>query len=55
VPIPGTRRISRLKENLAAADLDLTADDLAEIKIAAAEIDLQGERYPEALERMTNL
>jgi aryl-alcohol dehydrogenase-like predicted oxidoreductase len=55
VPIPGTRRISRLEENLAAADLDLTAHDVAEIDTAAAEIDVQGERYPEALERMTNL
>jgi aryl-alcohol dehydrogenase-like predicted oxidoreductase len=55
VPIPGTRRVSRLEENLAAADLDLTADDLAEIETAAADIDIQGERYPEALERMTNL
>jgi len=52
VPIPGTRRLPRLEENLGAADLTLTADDLSEIDSAAAEITIQGERYPEAMQRM---
>jgi aryl-alcohol dehydrogenase-like predicted oxidoreductase len=54
-PIPGTRRLARLEENLAAADLDLTAEDLEQIETAAAKIDIQGARYPEHLERMTGL
>lgn len=52
VPIPGTRRIERLEENLGAADLELTADDLAEIDTAAAAIAVVGDRYPEAMQRM---
>jgi aryl-alcohol dehydrogenase-like predicted oxidoreductase len=51
VPIPGTRRLERLEENLAAADLKFTVDDLAEIDAAAAQITVQGNRYPDALER----
>ncbi len=54
VPIPGTRRISRLEENIGAANVELTTDDLAAIDQAAAEIDIQGERYPEFLEAQTN-
>lgn len=46
VPIPGTTKLHRLEENLAAADVDLTADDLAAIARAAAEISVEGERYP---------
>jgi aryl-alcohol dehydrogenase-like predicted oxidoreductase len=53
VPIPGTRRLGRLDENLAAVDLDLTPDDLAVIELAASGIDVQGARYPEALEALT--
>ena len=49
VPIPGTTRFHRLEENLAAADIKLTAQDLAEIKRAAGEIQIEGERYPENL------
>jgi aryl-alcohol dehydrogenase-like predicted oxidoreductase len=49
VPIPGTTKLHRLEENLAAADLALTAGDLAAIERAAAEIHVEGERYPEAL------
>ena len=52
VPIPGTRKLSRLQENLAAADLALTAADLAEIGTASAGIEVQGARYPEAMERL---
>jgi aryl-alcohol dehydrogenase-like predicted oxidoreductase len=52
VPIPGTRRLERLEENLAAADLELSADDLAEIETAAGQVKIQGARYPEHLERL---
>jgi aryl-alcohol dehydrogenase-like predicted oxidoreductase len=52
VPIPGTRKLARLEENLAAADLELTANDLEEIETASAAITVQGARYPEALERL---
>jgi aryl-alcohol dehydrogenase-like predicted oxidoreductase len=55
VPIPGTRRVERLQENLAAADLELTQDDLAEIEQALAQIEIQGERYPQHLEKLTGL
>ena len=49
VPIPGTTKLHRLEENLGAADVELTADDLAEIERAAAAIPVEGERYPEEL------
>ncbi|MDZ4361781.1 aldo/keto reductase [Brevundimonas sp.] len=49
VPIPGTTKLHRLEENLGAADVDLTADDLATIDTAAAAIPIQGERLPEAV------
>ena len=49
VPIPGTTKLHRLEENLRAANVELTAQDLAEIKRAAAEIQIEGERYPEHL------
>jgi aryl-alcohol dehydrogenase-like predicted oxidoreductase len=52
VPIPGTRRIERLDENLGAADLDLTPDDVAELTAASDSITVQGDRYPEAMQRM---
>jgi aryl-alcohol dehydrogenase-like predicted oxidoreductase len=52
VPIPGTRRVERLDENLAAADLQLSADDLDDIERAAAQIQVQGARYPEHLQRL---
>jgi aryl-alcohol dehydrogenase-like predicted oxidoreductase len=54
VPIPGTRRLERLEENIGAADVDLTADDLHELDTAGAKIEVQGARYPEHMERMTN-
>jgi aryl-alcohol dehydrogenase-like predicted oxidoreductase len=53
VPIPGTTRLSRLKENIGAADVDLTADDLREIESAASQIKVQGARYPDRLEQLT--
>jgi aryl-alcohol dehydrogenase-like predicted oxidoreductase len=52
VPIPGTRRMDRLEENLGATDLHLTDDDLTDINTAAAAITVQGDRYPEAMQRM---
>jgi aryl-alcohol dehydrogenase-like predicted oxidoreductase len=52
VPIPGTRRVERLDENLGAATIELTDDDLAEIENAADEIQVQGARYPEHLQRL---
>jgi aryl-alcohol dehydrogenase-like predicted oxidoreductase len=52
VPIPGTRRLERLDENLGSADVELTADDLAELDEASAEVRVQGDRYPEAMQRM---
>jgi aryl-alcohol dehydrogenase-like predicted oxidoreductase len=54
VPIPGTTKLHRLEENMAAADVVLTADDLFEIDTAAAGITVQGARYPEQLQRMVN-
>jgi aryl-alcohol dehydrogenase-like predicted oxidoreductase len=55
VPIPGTRKLHRLEENIGAADIELSADELAEIEDAASKIQVQGGRYHEAQERMTNL
>jgi aryl-alcohol dehydrogenase-like predicted oxidoreductase len=55
VPIPGTRKLERLDENLAAAEVELTPGDLREIDSAAATITVQGDRYPERLARMTGL
>ena len=53
VPIPGTRKLSRLEENIGAAAIELMSDDLREIERAAAKITVQGARYPEKLEQMT--
>jgi aryl-alcohol dehydrogenase-like predicted oxidoreductase len=53
VPIPGTRRLARLDENLGALAVELTPDDLREIEGAAAQITVQGARYPEHLELQT--
>lgn len=53
VPIPGTTKLARLEENLGAAALELTAEDLRDIEAAASQIAVQGARYPEHLERMT--
>ncbi|HEY0730676.1 MAG TPA: aldo/keto reductase, partial [Pyrinomonadaceae bacterium] len=53
VPIPGTTKLSRLEENIGAASVELTSQDLSEIESAASKITVQGERYPESMERMT--
>jgi aryl-alcohol dehydrogenase-like predicted oxidoreductase len=55
VPIPGTTKPSRLGENIGAAAVELTPDDLREIDRAASEIKVEGARYPESLEKMTGL
>ena len=54
VPIPGTRRLERLEENIGAAAIELTPDDLREMETASAAITIQGARYPERLEQMTD-
>ena len=52
VPIPGTRRLERLDENLGAAALDLTSDDLTELSAASDSVTVQGDRYPAAMQAM---
>jgi len=54
VPIPGTTKLHRLQENIGAAGVELTRDDLDDIERAAAQITVQGARYPEQLEQMSN-
>jgi aryl-alcohol dehydrogenase-like predicted oxidoreductase len=54
VPIPGTTKLHRLEENLGAAAIELTPDDLREIESAASKITVKGDRYPEQLSRMVN-
>ena len=54
VPIPGTTKLSRLEENIGAATVELTSDDLREIDGAASKVTVQGARYPENMEQMTN-
>jgi aryl-alcohol dehydrogenase-like predicted oxidoreductase len=55
VPIPGTTKLNRLDENIGAAIVELTSNDLSEIEDAASKIEVQGARYPEELERRTGL
>ena len=55
VPIPGTTKRSRLEENLGAAKLELSAKDLRDIDTAAAQIKIEGTRYPEHIEKATGL
>jgi aryl-alcohol dehydrogenase-like predicted oxidoreductase len=52
VPIPGTTKLHRLEENIGAADIELSADDLRELDIAASKIAVQGARYPEEMQKM---
>src|SRR5271157_3224528 len=54
-PIPGTTKLDRLDENIGAAAIELTADDLRDIDSAASKIKVEGARYPEKLEKMTGL
>lgn len=55
VPIPGTTKLSRLEENIASVSIELGADDLHEIDTASSKIKVQGDRYPERLQRMVGL
>jgi aryl-alcohol dehydrogenase-like predicted oxidoreductase len=55
VPIPGTTKLSRLDENIGAASIELSADDLQQIETAASKITVEGARYPEQIEKMTGL
>ena len=55
VPIPGTTKLERLKENIGAVSVELTPEDLREIDLAASKITIEGARYPEALEARTGL
>ncbi len=55
VPIPGTTKLNRLRENTGAAELTLTSGDLSEIHAAMEQIKVTGDRYPEALEKRTGL
>lgn len=52
VPIPGTTKLHRLRENLGSASLQLTAEDLRELESAASKITVQGARYPEHLQKL---
>ena len=53
VPIPGTTKLKRLEENIGAAEVELTPDDLREIESVSSKIKVEGARYPEKLEQMT--
>jgi aryl-alcohol dehydrogenase-like predicted oxidoreductase len=53
VPIPGTTKLKRLEENIGAAEIEFTSDDLRDIKSATSKINVQGDRYPEKFEQMT--
>jgi aryl-alcohol dehydrogenase-like predicted oxidoreductase len=55
VPIPGTTKLNRLEENLGAASVELSAEDLRSIDAAASKIQVEGARYPEELEKRTGL
>jgi aryl-alcohol dehydrogenase-like predicted oxidoreductase len=55
VPIPGTTKLHRLEENVGAASIELSPDDLRQIESAAAAIKVEGARYPEHIEKMTGL
>ncbi len=52
VPIPGTTKLHRLEENIGAAEIEFTPDDLREIEGAASKIEVEGDRYPEAVEKL---
>ena len=52
VPIPGTTKLHRLEENLGAANVELTADDLRQLDEATSRLNIQGARYPENLQKM---
>ena len=53
MPVPGTRKLERLDENIGALPVELSAGDLREIESAISKITVHGERYPENLKKMT--
>ena len=53
VPIPGTKKLNRLEENIGSAFIELTKDDLREIDETASKVKIEGARYPEKMERAT--
>ena len=55
MPIPGTTKLHRLEENLAAADVTLTAGELSQLNDLSSRVEIHGGRYPDALEAQTNL
>jgi aryl-alcohol dehydrogenase-like predicted oxidoreductase len=54
VPIPGTSKLHRLEENIGASQVELTPDDLRQLEDASAKVPVQGERYPEHLQKLIN-
>ncbi|HKT89755.1 MAG TPA: aldo/keto reductase, partial [Candidatus Sulfotelmatobacter sp.] len=54
VPIPGTTKLHRLEENLGAANIELTPEDLRQLETAASKIPVQGARYPEEMQKLVN-
>ena len=54
VPIPGTTKLPRLEENIGAAAIELTDDDLSDIERASSEVPIHGARYPDAMEQLSN-
>ena len=54
VPIPGTTKLHRLEENLGAANVELTPDDLLKLDEATSKVSIQGARYPENLQKLVN-
>ena len=54
IPIPGTTKLHRLEENIGAAGIELTPDDLSQIDSATSKIPVQGARYPENLQKLVN-
>ena len=55
VPIPGTTKLHRLQENNGSTEIELTTEDLNQINQAASKIKIEGDRYPEQLEKLTGL
>jgi aryl-alcohol dehydrogenase-like predicted oxidoreductase len=52
VPIPGTTKLHRLEENIGSVDIEFSTDELREIEDASSRINVQGERYPEYLQKL---
>ncbi len=53
VPIPGSRKLERLEENIGAVGVELTSDDLQDIETVIARMTIQGARYPDSMEKLT--